>query len=159
MAFPTTPAENTPPNISGKSVIISNLIQLQKALRRIDHDLFLLSIHADTYTLCERDQDFPIRRGYHQQIIAGSRQHILDLPDCLSVQGYDRKALDLVKIDLIFSQRLQILFRNQDIGADELLSLGDGIYAPQPDDNELFKFPSGFYGKGAQTPFMKNIKP
>ena len=146
-----TPPENTPVNISGKIVIISNLIQLQKAVREIDPDLLFGRIHAEDHGLHEGDEDFlpvPVR---HEQVPVAHREDAGHTPDDLPVLRQERAPDDLEVVKTPLFRRAQGLLGDIYVRPGEGVRLRQGVDArelqergipvePQRFDRVLFEF-------------------
>jgi hypothetical protein len=97
----TTPPEKTPENISGKIVIISNLIQVQKAVGRVDDDDACLSVDPGHDPFRERDVDLPLSPLHDQEGRAAGLEDPGDLADLGPVRGDDPAAEELEVVEAV----------------------------------------------------------
>jgi hypothetical protein len=99
----------------GNNVIISNIIQVQKSIRRIDDDLPFFQVHLYTNRLSEGDQHFPRSFFNDQKVIFSDEKDILNQPDETSVFSDDRTSTELEKVVVSSIKRLEIFLRNPDL--------------------------------------------
>jgi hypothetical protein len=97
----TTPPEKIPENISGKIVIISNLIQLQQAVRRIDDHRPGLPIDPDQDALRQGDIDLPAPPSHDEEGRPAGLEDPRDLPDFDPVPGHDPAAEELEVVEQV----------------------------------------------------------
>jgi hypothetical protein len=139
------PASRNPANISGKMVIISNLIQVQKAIRRVDHDQPGLQVDLPADLPAEGDENLLTAFGPdHQQVAAGRGLDIVHPADLAASHSHDPAAQDLVVVEGVSLQGLELLLRDQNLRPGQGFGLGYGLDPFELEDEEVFKGPQVF---------------
>jgi hypothetical protein len=88
-------------NISGKIVIISNLIQLQQAVRRVDDHGPRHPVEPDQDALRERDVNLPLPPPHDEESRPAGLEDRGDLPDLRPLAGDDPAAEDLEVVEAV----------------------------------------------------------
>jgi hypothetical protein len=127
----TTPPEKTLANISGKIVIISNIIQVQKPVGKVHPDPLRRGIHLEAEGFHERDEDLTAILVDDQEIPAPDREQALDGPDRPAVLRDDLAPDDLEVVIASPPGRGEGLFRHVEIEAGKVVGPGKGIDAPK----------------------------
>jgi hypothetical protein len=136
------PASRKPANISGKMVIISNLIQVQKTVRGVDHDQAGLQVDLPADLPAEGDENLLTPFGPdHQQVAAGRGLDIGYPADLPAIHGDDPAAQDLVVVERISLQGLELFLRDQHLRPGQGFGLGYGLDPFELEDEEVFKGP------------------
>jgi hypothetical protein len=112
-------------------VMMSNLIQIQQALRRVNADPLPGHIHFDADRLVERDENLPAFSLDHQDLARADRQHIFDPSGHLPLAVHDRAADKLEKKELILFPRLQDFLRDKNVESGQTIGLRERIHALQ----------------------------
>ncbi len=113
-------------NISGKIVIISNLIQVQKPVRGVDLDQPGARVDPAADASAAGDQDFrALSRPDDEEVASAGRLDVLDPADLGPVEGHHPAADQLVLVERILRQGLELFIGDQDVRAGQGLGPGD----------------------------------
>jgi hypothetical protein len=130
-ALRTTPPEKTLANISGKIVIISNIIQVQKPVGKIHPDPLRRGVHFEAKGLHKRDEDLAASAVDDEEVPVPDRQQSLDGPDQSAVLRDDFAADELEVVIVPVLGRGQGFLRNVDVQTGETVGPGQGVDAPK----------------------------
>jgi hypothetical protein len=121
-------------------VIISNLIQLEKAVRRIDHDPPPREIDLDADLPAQGDEDFPRARLAldHEESRFPQVHDVLHRPDRTAVGGDDPAADQIEIIDPVVLGPPQGVLGNENLPPDQGVGRGQGIDPLELEEMEVF---------------------
>jgi hypothetical protein len=110
-------------------VIISNLIQVEKAVRRVDHDPPPHEVDLDADLPAQGDEDFP-RAGRalnHKEGRFPQVHDVLHHPDRAAVGGDDPAADQIEIVDPVVPGPLQGILGNENLPSGQGVGRGQGI--------------------------------
>jgi hypothetical protein len=138
------PPENTLVNISGKMVIISNLIQVQKTLGGVDPDASSRRVDLIADLPGQGDKDLLLTMADDQQAALAYGDHGLDLTQVSAVAGQHSAAEELAGIVRAFFRRPETIGGDIQLLAGQSFSLNLTVDALDFEDVAVPPGPEGF---------------
>jgi hypothetical protein len=148
------PPEKTLANISGKMVIISNLIQFQKAIRGLDADLSFLDVNGYADLPRERNIDFLSSLCDDKNRVLRNFQQFPDDSHALPGPGENRASQELELIIAIFSQRPEFIFKSKHVRSRPTIGLEKRVDTLELEDVRIFMGLKSFDGELGQFPLL-----
>jgi len=125
-------------------VIISNLIQVQKPVRRIDDDDPRPQIDPAAYLPAEGNEDLsPGLRPDDQEIAPPRRQDVRHRADIPAGLGHDPAPQKLIVIERVLGQGREVFLGNEQLGPGQGPGPADVVDSPQLEEIEFLEGPQG----------------